>query len=183
MAGGDVRCVQLLGARGPETFARVVGIPQVQVSYLGAVNRDDAAQVTGRDVPGPPTADGDCETVDEDFARIGGQRPIEAGHVEAFGQPFAPTREGIRAAGGTPMEVNTISISDGISMGTEGMKASLISREVIADSIELCGIGYSFDACVIIVGCDKTIPAGAMALLAHFVADVLYVFLDPRIRY
>ncbi len=71
---------------------------------------------------------------------------------------------GIRAAGGTPMEVNTIAISDGISMGTEGMKASLISREVIADSIELCGIGYSFDAVVIIVGCDKTIPAGAMAL-------------------
>jgi dihydroxy-acid dehydratase len=72
---------------------------------------------------------------------------------------------GIRAAGGTPMEVNTISISDGISMGTEGMKASLISREVIADSIELCGIGYSFDAAVVIVGCDKTIPAAPMALL------------------
>lgn len=71
---------------------------------------------------------------------------------------------GIRAAGGTPMEVNTISISDGESMGTEGMKASLISREVIADSIELCGVGYSFDAVVVIVGCDKTIPAGAMAL-------------------
>ncbi|MGE5594425.1 MAG: dihydroxy-acid dehydratase [Hyphomicrobiales bacterium] len=71
---------------------------------------------------------------------------------------------GIRAAGGTPMEVNTISISDGISMGTEGMKASLISREIIADSIELCGVGYSFDAAVVIVGCDKTIPAGAMAL-------------------
>ncbi|MEX2373444.1 MAG: dihydroxy-acid dehydratase, partial [Dehalococcoidia bacterium] len=71
---------------------------------------------------------------------------------------------GIREAGGTPMEVNTISISDGISMGTEGMKASLISREVIADSIELCGVGYSFDAVVVIVGCDKTIPAGAMAL-------------------
>ena len=71
---------------------------------------------------------------------------------------------GIREAGGTPMEVNTIAISDGISMGTEGMKASLISREVIADSIELCGVGYSFDALVIIVGCDKTIPAGAMAL-------------------
>jgi dihydroxy-acid dehydratase len=69
---------------------------------------------------------------------------------------------GVRAAGGTPMEVNTIAISDGISMGTEGMKASLISREVIADSIELCGVGYSFDAMVIIVGCDKTIPAGAM---------------------
>ena len=71
---------------------------------------------------------------------------------------------GIRAAGGTPMEVNTISISDGISMGTEGMKASLISRDLIADSIELAGIGYSFDAAVVIVGCDKTIPAGAMAL-------------------
>lgn len=71
---------------------------------------------------------------------------------------------GIRAAGGTPMEVNTISISDGISMGTEGMKASLISRELIADSIELCGVGYSFDAAVVIVGCDKTIPAGPMAL-------------------
>lgn len=71
---------------------------------------------------------------------------------------------GVRAAGGTPMEVNTISISDGISMGTEGMKASLVSREVIADSIELAAIGYSFDAAVIIVGCDKTIPAAAMAL-------------------
>lgn len=76
----------------------------------------------------------------------------------------AAVAEGIRAAGGTPMEVNTISISDGISMGTEGMKASLISREVIADSIELAGVGYSFDAAVVIVGCDKTIPAGAMAL-------------------
>ena len=71
---------------------------------------------------------------------------------------------GVRAAGGTPMEVNTISISDGIAMGTEGMKASLISREVIADSIELCGVGYAFDAAVIIVGCDKTIPAAPMAL-------------------
>ena len=71
---------------------------------------------------------------------------------------------GVRAAGGTPMEVNTVSISDGISMGTEGMKASLISREIIADSIELCGVGYSFDAVVVIVGCDKTIPGGAMAL-------------------
>jgi dihydroxy-acid dehydratase len=73
-------------------------------------------------------------------------------------------KEGIRAAGGTPMEINTISISDGVTMGTEGMKASLISREVIADSIELCGRGYMFDAMVIIVGCDKTIPAASMAL-------------------
>lgn len=76
----------------------------------------------------------------------------------------AKVAEGVRAAGGTPMEVNTIAISDGISMGTEGMKASLVSREVIADSIELCGVGYAFDAAVIIVGCDKTIPAAAMAL-------------------
>ncbi len=76
----------------------------------------------------------------------------------------AQVSAGVRAAGGTPMEVNTVSISDGISMGTEGMKASLISRELIADSIELAGVGYSFDAAVVIVGCDKTIPAGAMAL-------------------
>jgi dihydroxy-acid dehydratase len=73
-------------------------------------------------------------------------------------------KEGIRAAGGTPMEFNTISISDGVSMGTEGMKASLISREVIADSIELVARGHLFDGLVILVGCDKTIPAGAMAL-------------------
>jgi dihydroxy-acid dehydratase len=73
-------------------------------------------------------------------------------------------KEGIRAAGGTPMEFNTISISDGVSMGTEGMKASLISREVIADSIELVARGHLFDGIVCLVGCDKTIPAGAMAL-------------------
>ncbi len=71
---------------------------------------------------------------------------------------------GVRAAGGTPMEVNTVSISDGISMGTQGMKASLISRELIADSIELCGVGYGFDAAVVLVGCDKTIPAATLAL-------------------
>jgi dihydroxy-acid dehydratase len=77
----------------------------------------------------------------------------------------ARVKEGIRAAGGTPMELNTISISDGITMGTQGMKASLVSREVIADSIELVARGHMFDAIVILVGCDKTIPAGAMALL------------------
>jgi len=74
-------------------------------------------------------------------------------------------KEGIRRAGGTPMELNTISISDGVTMGTEGMKASLVSREVIADSIELVARGHMFDALVCLVGCDKTIPAGAMALL------------------
>ena len=77
----------------------------------------------------------------------------------------AVVKEGVRAAGGTPMELNTISISDGVTMGTEGMKASLISREVIADSIELVARGHMFDALVVLVGCDKTIPAGAMALL------------------
>ena len=71
---------------------------------------------------------------------------------------------GIREAGGTPMEVNTVSISDGITMGTEGMKASLVSREIITDSIELCAVGYAFDAAVVICGCDKTIPAAAMAM-------------------
>ena len=74
-------------------------------------------------------------------------------------------KAGIRAAGGTPMEFNTISVSDGVSMGTEGMKASLISREVIADSIELVARGHLFDGLVCIVGCDKTIPAGVMALV------------------
>ena len=73
-------------------------------------------------------------------------------------------KEGIRRAGGTPMEFNTVSISDGITMGTEGMKASLVSREVIADSIELVARGNGFDGLVVLVGCDKTIPAASMAL-------------------
>ena len=73
-------------------------------------------------------------------------------------------KEGIRAAGGTPMEFNTVSISDGITMGTEGMRASLVSREVIADSIELVTRGNGFDGVVVLVGCDKTIPGGVMAL-------------------
>ena len=76
----------------------------------------------------------------------------------------AKVKEGIRAAGGTPMEFNTVSISDGITMGTEGMKASLISREVIADSIELVARGNQFDAVVALSGCDKTIPGTIMAL-------------------
>jgi dihydroxy-acid dehydratase len=76
----------------------------------------------------------------------------------------AKVKDGIRAAGGTPMEFNTIAISDGETMGTEGMKASLVSREVIADSIELVCRGQLFDAVVCVVGCDKTIPAAAMAL-------------------
>ena len=73
-------------------------------------------------------------------------------------------KEGIRAAGGTPMEFNTVSISDGITMGSDGMRASLISREVIADSIELVTRGNLFDGLVALVGCDKTIPGAVMAL-------------------
>jgi dihydroxy-acid dehydratase len=73
-------------------------------------------------------------------------------------------KDGVRAAGGTPMEFNTVAVSDGITMGTEGMKASLVSREVIADSIELVGRGYMFDAVVALSGCDKTIPGCVMAL-------------------
>jgi dihydroxy-acid dehydratase len=76
----------------------------------------------------------------------------------------AKVKEGVRAAGGTPMEFNTVAVSDGVTMGTEGMRASLVSREVIADSIELMGRAYLFDAMVALVGCDKTIPAAAMAL-------------------
>jgi dihydroxy-acid dehydratase len=76
----------------------------------------------------------------------------------------AKVKEGIRAAGGTPMELNTIAISDGITMGTAGMRASLVSREVIADSIELVASAHRFDALVTISGCDKTIPGTVMAL-------------------
>jgi dihydroxy-acid dehydratase len=85
----------------------------------------------------------------------------------------ARVKEGVRAAGGTPMEFNTIAISDGITMGTAGMKTSLVSREVIADSIELMGRGHLFDAVVAIAGCDKTIPGAVMALARLDVPSVL----------
>jgi dihydroxy-acid dehydratase len=81
--------------------------------------------------------------------------------------------QGIREAGGTPMEFNTIAISDGITMGTEGMKTSLVSREVIADSIELVARGHMFDGIVALVACDKTIPGAAMALLRLNVPGVV----------
>ena len=81
--------------------------------------------------------------------------------------------EGVRKAGGTPMEYNTIAISDGITMGTEGMKTSLVSRDLIADSIELVARGHMFDGIVALVGCDKTIPAAAMALLRLNVPGVV----------
>ena len=85
----------------------------------------------------------------------------------------AKVKEGIRAAGGTPMEFNTIAISDGITMGTSGMKTSLVSREVVADSIELVARGHLFDGIVALVACDKTIPGAAMALARLDVPGVL----------
>ncbi len=82
-------------------------------------------------------------------------------------------KAGVREAGGTPMEFNTIAISDGVTMGTEGMKASLVSRDLIADSIELVGRGHMFDGIIALVACDKTIPGGAMALLRLNVPGVV----------
>ena len=82
-------------------------------------------------------------------------------------------KEGVRAAGGTPMEFNTIAISDGVTMGTEGMKASLVSRDLIADSIELTARGYMFDGLVHLVACDKTIPGAAMAALRLNIPSVV----------
>ena len=81
--------------------------------------------------------------------------------------------QGVRAAGGTPMEFNTIAISDGITMGTDGMKASLVSRELVADSIELVGRGHMFDAVIALVACDKTLPGGAMGLIRLDVPSLL----------
>jgi dihydroxy-acid dehydratase len=109
-----------------------------------------------------------CGLRDEDFKKplVGVANTwIEIGpcnyHLRELAQHV---KEGIRAAGGTPLEFNTVSISDGITMGTEGMRTSLVSREVIADSIELVTRGNLFDALVVLVGCDKTIPGGVMAL-------------------
>ena len=108
-----------------------------------------------------------CGLKDEDFAKplIGVANTwIEIGPCNYHLRELAAdVKAGIRAAGGTPLEFNTVSISDGITMGTEGMRTSLVSREVIADSIELVTRGNMFDAIVILVGCDKTIPGGIMA--------------------
>jgi dihydroxy-acid dehydratase len=105
---------------------------------------------------------------DDDFARplIGiANTWIEIGPCNYHLRELAThVKEGVREAGGTPLEFNTVSISDGITMGSEGMRASLVSREVMTDSIELVARGNLFDAIVVLVGCDKTIPAGVMAL-------------------
>lgn len=91
-----------------------------------------------------------------------------------LGQLAEPVREGIRKGGATPVDFNTIVVSDGITMGGEGMRASLISREVIADSIELAVRGHSLDAAIIMVGCDKTLPAAAMALARMDIPGVIF---------
>jgi dihydroxy-acid dehydratase len=91
-------------------------------------------------------------------------------HLRALAEKV---KDGVRAAGGTPMEFNTIAISDGITMGTQGMKTSLVSRELIADSIELVSRGYMFDAVVALSGCDKTIPGCVMALARLDVPSVM----------
>jgi dihydroxy-acid dehydratase len=109
-----------------------------------------------------------CGLRDEDFAKplVGiANTWIEIGPCNYHLRELAEhVKAGVRAAGGTPLEFNTVSISDGITMGTEGMRTSLVSREVIADSIELVSRGNMFDALVVLVGCDKTIPGGIMAL-------------------
>jgi dihydroxy-acid dehydratase len=84
------------------------------------------------------------------------------GHLRALAERI---KAGVRAAGGTPIEFNTLAISDGGAMGPDGMRTSLVSREVVADSIELVGRGYSFDAMIAVVGCDMTIPGAAMGLV------------------
>jgi len=120
-----------------------------------------------------------CGLRDEDFAKplVGVANTwIEIGPCNYHLRELAKdVKAGIRAAGGTPLEFNTISISDGITMGTEGMRTSLVSREVIADSIELVTRGNMFDALIVLVGCDKTIPGGIMAVVRlNIPALVLY---------
>jgi dihydroxy-acid dehydratase len=109
-----------------------------------------------------------CGLTDDDFAKplIGiANTWIEIGPCNYHLRELAEhVKAGVRDAGGTPLEFNTVSISDGITMGTEGMRMSLVSREVIADSIELVSRGNLFDALIVLVGCDKTIPGGVMAL-------------------
>lgn len=92
-------------------------------------------------------------------------------HLAALAEPV---RQGVRAGGGVPIDFNTIVVSDGVTMGAEGMRASLISREVIADSIELAVRGHSLDGAIVMVGCDKTIPAAAMALARLDIPGVVF---------
>ena len=130
--------------------------------------RRSAALIDGASRAGARAMLRACGLQDDDFKKplIGVANTwIEIGPCNYHLRELAEhVKAGIRKAGGTPLEFNTVSISDGITMGTEGMRASLISREVITDSIELVARGNLFDALVVLVGCDKTIPGGVMSL-------------------
>ena len=130
--------------------------------------RRSAALIEGANRAGARAMLRACGLQDDDFKKplIGVANTwIEIGPCNYHLRELAEhVKAGIRKAGGTPLEFNTVSISDGITMGTEGMRASLISREVITDSIELVARGNLFDALVVLVGCDKTIPGGVMSL-------------------
>jgi len=134
----------------------------------GFPKRRSAALIDGAKRAGARAMLRACGLQDDDFKKplIGVANTwIEIGPCNYHLRELAEhVKAGIRKAGGTPLEFNTVSISDGITMGTEGMRASLISREVITDSIELVTRGNLFDALVVLVGCDKTIPAGVMSL-------------------
>src|SRR6201993_4651855 len=134
----------------------------------GAAKRRSSALIDGANRAGARAMLRACGLQDDDFKKplIGVANTwIEIGPCNYHLRELAAhVKEGIRAAGGTPLEFNTVSISDGITMGTEGMRTSLVSREVITDSIELVTRGNLFDALIVLVGCDKTIPGGVMAL-------------------
>ena len=142
--------------------------PQPQAPVSDPAKRHSAALTDGPDRAGARAMLKAIGFTDEDLAKplVG----VATTWIETMPCNYNQRRlaefvkEGIRAAGGTPMEFNTISVSDGVSMGTEGMKASLICREVIADSIELVVRGHLLDGVVCLVGCDKTMPGAAMAL-------------------
>src|SRR5215475_1310838 len=134
----------------------------------GAGRRRSSALIDGANRAGARAMLRACGLKDDDFQKplIGVANTwIEIGPCNYHLRELAEhVKAGIRKAGGTPLEFNTVSISDGITMGTEGMRASLISREVITDSIELVTRGNLFDALIVLVGCDKTIPGGVMSL-------------------
>ena len=156
------------GPRTPRPVAtRAMGAGALQRPFVSDRRSADDPRGPRRGPPRARTSTASA-TRDEDLARpiIG----VANTWTEAMPCNFhlrrlaEKVKEGIRAAGGTPMEFNTIAVSDGITMGTEGMRASLVSREVIADSIELMARGYMFDGVIALSGCDKTIPGCVMAL-------------------
>ncbi len=162
----------------PREFSALSGLPEARKRKPAAPAREAAPpsphKRSAAITDGPSRAPARAMLKGAGFTDADLQRPIvgiantwiEIGPCNYHLRELAAhVKRGVRAAGGTPMEFNTVSISDGITMGTEGMRASLVSREVIADSIELVARGNLFDALIVLVGCDKTIPAAVMALL------------------